>query len=198
MVKSIQKLGVTTCSMMKRKLLPLLGCLLLRGWSIAHGSETSAAHAGPAATNSFAIYLTAERVNPTLAGTNLAQVKLISPPVITDADIVAADFDVGLIRLRPECLKHLPQPSVKGTLFMAVVDGERLFVGAFWTGYSSFGPVADAEIQLEPLPRRDCLWVCWNDLVGGRGGKGWGGPWSDPHIKRCLGDLHKLGHVKTH
>ncbi len=157
----------------------------------------SLARQAQAVTNSFAIYLTAEQVNPDYASTNLGAVRLISPPVISDADILAADFSNGVIRLRPEAFKRLPEPSVQGTFFVTVVDGQRLFLGAFWTSYSSWGPVANATIGLDRVPGQDYLCLGWNDLAGGRGGPGWGGPWSDPRVKRCLGNLNKLGLVKT-
>jgi hypothetical protein len=150
-----------------------------------------------AVTNSFAIYLTAEGVDPTFAATNLAAVELLPPPVLSDADILAADFETGVIRLTPEALKRVPRPSVQGTLFVAVVDGERLFLGAFWTHFSSFGPVAPAMIQSDQVPGQDYLYVGWHDFAAGRGGVGWGGPWSDPRVQQCLGKLHKVGHVKT-
>ena len=182
---------------MQRKLLPLVGCLLLAGCSITHQRETSVTGANNIVTNSFAIYLTAEGVDPTFAATNLAQVKLVSPPVISDADILAADFEKGVIRLTPEALKRIPKASVQGTLFVAVVDGERLFLGAFWTPLSSFGPVAAAMIQSDQVPGQDYLFLGWHDFAAGRGGIGWGGPWSDLRVKQCLGKLHKVGHVKT-
>lgn len=181
---------------MQSSLLPFSVCLLLAGCSITHQSETSATRADHAVTNSFAIYLTTERVDPTFAATNLAEVKLLSLPVISDADIVAADFESGVLRLRPEALKRLPKASVHGTLFVAVVDGERLFLGAFWTSLSSFGPVAAAMIQSDQVLGQDYVFLGWHDFAA-RGGVGWGGPWSDPRIKQCLGKLHKLGHVKT-
>ena len=186
---------------MKRTLLPFLGCVLLAGCSTGHGPETSLSRWDYAskgqATNSFAIYLTAERINPASASTNLSQVRLTSPPVISEADIVTADFINGVIRLRPEAFKRLPEASVEGTFFVVAVDGERLFPGAFWTWRSSRGPVADATIQLDRVQGQDYLFLGWNDLAGGSGGSGWGGPWSDPRVKQCLQKLHKLGHVKT-
>ena len=182
---------------MKEKLLPFVVCCLLSGCSITHPSETSVTGAEHEATNSFALYLTAEGVDPAFAATNLAELKLVSPPVFSDADILAADFENGVIRLTPEALKRIPEASVQGNLFVAVVNGERLFLGAFWTSLSSFGPVAGAMIQSDQVAGQDYRFLGWYDFATKRGGVGWGGPWSDPRIKECLGKLHKLRHVKT-
>jgi hypothetical protein len=178
---------------MKRTLFSTLGCLLLAGCSTQLPS--AARGSGDHATNGFAIYLAAER--PALGFTNLAQIRLISPPVISDADLVAADLTNGVIRLRPEALKRLPEPPVQGTFFVVVADGERLFLGAFWTHLSSWGPVAKAMIIVDRAADQDYLYLEWYDPEGGRGGSGWGGPWSDLRVQRCLGRLHKFGYVKT-
>jgi hypothetical protein len=185
--------AVEPWAIMKRTLFSLLPCLLLAGCSTQLPPATRAS--GDPDANAFAIYLTAER--PALGSTNLAQIRLISPPVISDADLVAADLTNGVIRLRPEALKRLPEPSVQGTFFVVVADGERLFLGAFWTHLSSWGPVANAMIIADRAPGQDYLYLEWYDPARLGGGSGWGGPWSDQRLQRCLGKLHKFGYVKT-
>jgi hypothetical protein len=181
----------------------------MAGCSTRSGTEASLARAEYArrdqATNSFAIYLTAERVDPVSTSSNLSGVTLMSAPVISDGDIVAVDLTNGVMKLKPEVFKRLPASSVEGTFFVAVADGERLFLGAFWTMLSSWGPVANATIGLDRVPHQDYLFLGWYDPVRGRGGSGWwlgkeaapGDLWSDPRVKGCLEKLHKLGHVKT-
>jgi hypothetical protein len=185
--------ALVPCAIVNQTLFSLLGCLLVAG--CATKSPSPARDSGGHAPNPFAIYLTDER--PAFGSTNLAQIRLISPPVISDADIVAADLTNGVIRLRPEALKRLPEAPVAGTFFVVVAEGERVFLGALWTHLSSWGPVAKAMIITDRAPDQDYLYLEWYDPEGGRGGSGWGGPWSDPRVQRCLGRLHKFGHVNT-
>ena len=154
--------------------------------------------------HSFGIYLLARQVGPAVAATNLSALELTSSPVISDADIVAVDLANGLMKLTPEAFERLPASSVGGTLFVAVADGERLFLGVFCTTLSSLGPRANAMIGLDRVPGQDYLFLGWYDPIRGRGGSGWwlgkeeaaGDSWSDHRVKKCLESLHKLGHVK--
>ncbi len=65
------------------------------------------------------------------------ELPLASKPVISDQDIVAYDFSKHAMKLKPEALKHLPRPSVSGIPFVVVVNGERIYPGAFYTTASS-------------------------------------------------------------
>ena len=189
---------------MSRTLVVILGCLLLVGCRSGFGSKPSADAEAQHGTNSFGIYLLGEQVDTFCAVTNWARLQLASQPIISDADIVAIDLTNGLMKVKRDLIERLPAPSVLGTPFVAVADGERLFVAAFWTSVSSYGPIVNAMIGLDRVPGRDYLSLGWYDPVRGRGGCGWwlgkeeapGDPWSDPRIKKSLGCLHKLGYVK--
>ena len=194
---------------MKRTWLLIPGCAfwLLAGCRTGQDGEQSLLHlrnaSGGESTNSFGIYLTGARVDPAVASRDLSSVPLKSPPIISDADILAVDLTNGLMKPKREVFKRLPAPSVEGTQFLAVADGERIFLGAFWTHLSSSSPGVNATIGLDWLPGQNYLCLGWFDPKSGRGGSGlWlgkeespGDLWSDPRIKRCLGKLHKLGHV---
>jgi hypothetical protein len=115
--------------------------LLLAVTSLAASSKRS----------TFAIYL--------IAGSGDARVFAQEPgrwndlplarePIISDADIVAYDFSRHAMRLKPEALKRLPRPSVAGTPFVVVVNGERIYPGAFYTSVSSI-PCAEPVIVVD-------------------------------------------------
>ena len=65
------------------------------------------------------------------------ELPLSSTPIISDVDIVSYDFSKHSMRLRPEAIKRLPRPSVFGIPFVVVVNGDRIYPGAFYTGISS-------------------------------------------------------------
>jgi hypothetical protein len=62
---------------------------------------------------------------------------LAGMPIISEADILAYDFSKHAIRLKLEALRRLPRPPVAGTPFVVVVNGERIYPGAFYTSVSS-------------------------------------------------------------
>jgi len=117
--------------------------------------------AGVPKRSSFAIYLIADPVDARVLAKEpelWKKLPLAHEPVISDADILAYDFSKHAMRLKPEALKRLPQPSVAGTLFVVlkpealkrlpqpsvagtlfvvIVNGERIYPGAFYTSLSS-------------------------------------------------------------
>ena len=95
-------------------------------------------------TDTFGIYLTAEPVdarNLVDGSGDWLQVKLQPTPIISEADILAYDFKNHSLSLKPGALagvvKRLPSISVWGIPFIFVVDGERIYVGAFMSPVSS-------------------------------------------------------------
>jgi hypothetical protein len=108
----------------------LAALVLLTTLAIAAGSEQ----------DTFAIYLIAEPVDArTLARSPRLwkELALSNDPVISQADIISYDFSSHAMRLRIEAIKRLPRPSVSGTPFVVVVNGERIYQGAFYTSVSS-------------------------------------------------------------
>jgi hypothetical protein len=90
--------------------------------------------------SSFGIYLIAGPVDARAFAQQQGQWKnlpLAGAPIISEADILAYDFSKHAMRLRPEALKRLPRPPVAGTPFVVVVNGERIYPGAFYTIVSS-------------------------------------------------------------
>ena len=79
--------------------------------------------------------------------------RLIYPALISESDIVAVDLRSGLMTLKQAAYQRLPQPSTAMPQFVAVADGDRLFLGAFGTTLSS-GPGRDgqATIVVDTLP----------------------------------------------
>ena len=63
-------------------------------------------------------------------------------PLLTEKDIVFYDWQRQLIRLEPGAIKRLPRiwnpPVVFGVPFVVVADGQRIYLGAFWTTVSSY------------------------------------------------------------
>jgi hypothetical protein len=88
--------------------------------------------------DSVAIYLFAGPVDTrSIKQQEWKKLPLASEPIISEADILAYDFSKHALRLRPEALKRLPRPPVEGTPFVVVVNGERIYPGAFYTMLSS-------------------------------------------------------------
>jgi|SRR5208282_3085571 len=147
--------------------------------------------------HSFAIYLTASPVDARILGYykgDWSQVKLSPTPVITDADILTYDFTTHSMTLTLEAIGRIPRPSVSGTPFVVVADGEKIYLGAFTTSISSI-PTALPSIMV------DRRWLYTNQpaniLLIERGypndsfgvGKD---PRSDKRIKTVLAALNKL------
>lgn len=86
------------------------------------------------------IYLFAESHYPSVLERQPGRWKelsLASKPIFTDADIIAYDFAKHAMKLEPEALKRLPRPSPAGAPFVVVVNGERIYLGAFYSVVSS-------------------------------------------------------------
>lgn len=109
--------------------------LLVLGLSIA-----AACSATPPQQHAFAIYLASnldKRIIHRDTG-DWSEAKLSESAVISDADILSYDFTSHSMVLKPEALARIPRPPVAGTPFVVVVNGQRVYVGAFTTCLSSF------------------------------------------------------------
>jgi hypothetical protein len=58
-------------------------------------------------------------------------------PVISDKDIESYDWKTQTLLVDKAALWRIPSPSVWGAPFVVVVDGQPVYVGAFYTGASS-------------------------------------------------------------
>src|SRR6185312_8510123 len=117
-------------------------CLILSGCA-TQKPLTSAELSKPSKTNiesqiKFGIFLT---INPDLAirasKVDLARIQLASSPVISADDILSYDFSTHAMKLRGETLARIPNPPVHGLPFVVVANGQRIYLGAFWTDVSS-------------------------------------------------------------
>jgi hypothetical protein len=90
--------------------------------------------------DTIGIYLFAQSIEPRGLVRHPGRWKdlpLASKPIVTDADIIAYDISKHAMKLEPESLKRLPRPSASGISFVVVVNGERIYPGAFYSGISS-------------------------------------------------------------
>lgn len=147
--------------------------------------------------NTFALYLTAEPVDMRILayGTgDWSKVKLQAKPLISETDVVAYDFTNHWMTLKPDVFKRLPPPSIPGSPFVVIANGEKIYLGAFTTPDSSIPVFVPSIISMgrqwyTNLPP-DTLQI----------DRGYPGPrkLSDPdlrpddRIKRALAALHKL------
>lgn len=72
----------------------------------------------------------------------LEKVELATQPVFTDADIVAYHWTNHTFQLTEEAAKRVPSTQGVGTggkWFVVMANGQRCYLGAFWTPVSSLG-----------------------------------------------------------
>jgi hypothetical protein len=170
---------------------PILGVLILL---------TASAAATQSQQNTFAIYLLARSIDTRTLAQDQGQWKqlaLASVPVISDADIISYDFSNHAMRLGPEAIKRLPKPPVTGTPFVIVVNGERIYQGAFYTSLSSISYAQPVIVIDNPDPARrqgDVLLIeAGYPAKMARGAD----LRSDERIKTALSKLGKLGLLST-
>lgn len=78
-----------------------------------------------------------KRVAEYLRDSDPERIPLAEYKVISDDDIVDYDWPTHTIRLRHSIWFKLREPGVHGVPFVVVADGTPVYVGAFWTGFSS-------------------------------------------------------------
>lgn len=140
-------------------------------------------------TNSFGIYL----VTGNATG-DLSHIEVAETPVISDADIISYTYPNHLMILRDGVRERIGRPDSSGITFVVEANGERIYLGAFMSEFSSiprFVPciVVDEGMMNTNLPP--------NAL---RISRGYPGPRSlsdadprrDERIKNALAALHKL------
>jgi hypothetical protein len=115
---------------------------------------------GHSKQDTIGIYLFAEEHYPSVLDRQPGRWKelpLASKPIFTDADIIAYDFAKHAMKLESEALKRLPRPSAAGIPFVVVVNGERIYPGAFFNILSSLSCempviVIDRRVMDKSLP----------------------------------------------
>lgn len=148
--------------------------------------------------HSFGLYLIEESADSVRGvlhrGTgDWSHVTLKLPPVVSNADIQAYSFTNHLLTLTPEAFQRIRRlPSIPGTPFVAVADGERIYLGAFTTSSSSI-PLSVPSITVPSLDTNLPANSVWITL-------GYPGPYlntnadrrSDERIRKALEALRKL------
>lgn len=79
----------------------------------------------------------------------LDRIKLEDTPVITDRDMEYYNWSDHSFALSEEALSRIPRVTVSGLPFVVVVNGEKIYLGAFWTSISSVStdlPVIDVTM----------------------------------------------------
>ena len=116
--------------------------------------------------DTIGIYLFARSIDPRGLAQHPGRWKdlpLARKPIFTDADIIAYDFSKHAMKLEPEALKRLPRPPAEGTPFVVVVNGERIYPGAFYSNISSIScdlPVILVDRRgLDPTSPADILLI---------------------------------------
>ena len=131
----------------------------------------------------FALYLT----NSDEA--ELAKKELVNPPLLTEQDIVSYDWPKHALTLTGAAEKKLRKldVGVGGREFVTVADGQRCYVGAFWTSFSSLGHahpvvIVSSEGPVFPIERA----YPTAEFAQGEDPRG------DPRILRVLTAIGKL------
>jgi hypothetical protein len=160
------------------------------------GLAAAADDAPPVPRHSFAIDL-APNVNKRVVQQGVGEwwdTKPASPPVISDADLVAYDFTRHLMTLKPEAMARIPRPPVEGTPFVVAVDGQPVYPGAFATRSSSRSfAVPTITVDGRAMNTNQALDTLLIERAYPQPSFGVGpDPRSDPRIRGALAALRKL------
>jgi hypothetical protein len=144
----------------------------------------------------FAIYLVAEPVDGRITAYgkgDWSQLRLSASPLIAGDDIISYELSTHSMRLRRDALARIPRPPVRGTPFIVIAQGHRVYLGVFITIASSRSFAVPAIVvdryMLEPTQARDTLVIerAYPSTSVGLGPD----PRSDERIKTALTALHK-------
>ena len=78
-----------------------------------------------------------DRVIAYLYRSKPSEIPLAEHPIISEDDLLSYDWNTHAVQLRHTIWHRIPQPGVHGVPFVVVADGVPLYVGAFWTSFSS-------------------------------------------------------------
>ncbi len=96
-----------------------------------------------AAQPSLAVYRVPGMLGDTRP-TPLDELRLSALPLLTDSDLVWYDWSVHEFQVSEDAGRRLPLQDVLAPAFVLVVDGVRIYAGAFCTGFSSYSCSAPA------------------------------------------------------
>jgi len=166
-------------------------------------------------TPSFAIYLLDHPDNYGEPGSRVygqrevSEFALESTPLISDADILSYDLRQHSMKLTKEALARIPRtPSLHGLPFVIVANGERIYLGIFNRGISSFAsgcptilvdrkavyfvPYKEGQNPLPEAQTDDILVIDRGYPQSHFTHIAEPDPRSDPRIVKTLTELHKL------
>ena len=179
----------------------MVGCSSppLSGPNLAHGTKAVVRSKPRPEGHSFGIYLVtgpSERSSDS-GREDLSILRLADSPIISDAAIIAYHWSAHSITVTTNALRNLPEPSVFGTPFVVVADGQRIYQGVFTTPYSSITMYGGATIRVWPFSRTDNPLQIGFDPWQAVGGPpvhfvALAEPRNDPRIERALAALQKL------
>ena len=127
--------------------------------------------------------------------TDLEKVELRDYQLLTEKHIVSYDWDTHTITLTKEGIQRIPASSligVRGRSFVIVADGERCYLGAFWSSFSSIScPVPVINILKPGAPIESGTIQIERAYPTARFGTG-ADPRFDERIKKVLEETGKL------
>ncbi|NSW91749.1 MAG: hypothetical protein HPY74_13955 [Firmicutes bacterium] len=85
----------------------------------------------------FAIYLVKDADTKVAVEKGINNLELEDTPIITEKDIKSYNWSEHSFETSEDVLNRIPSVPVNGIPFVVVVDGERIYIGAFWTSLSS-------------------------------------------------------------
>jgi hypothetical protein len=119
----------------------------------------------------------------------LADLALVEEPVISGADILSYDFATHSFLVRRSALLRLPDPPVWHKPFVLIADGQRIYLGAFSTMFSSYS----SSVPTILVDFRDFTNELTIDQAYPAPGFAAGtDPRSDERVRAALTGLHKL------
>jgi hypothetical protein len=65
------------------------------------------------------------------------EIPLAEFPIVSEEDLVSYDWETHTLELRDRIWFTIRQPSMHGLPFVVVVDSKPIYVGAFWSNFSS-------------------------------------------------------------
>jgi hypothetical protein len=157
--------------------------------------EIAPVHADTEAQTKFGIFLMMnQNLDARSSMVDIAHVQLAPSPVISAADVISYDFSNHSMKLRPDALARIPSVPVQGLPFVVVANGQRIYLGTFFTEISSMSseiPTIAVNKQIVAKDQPKDVLVIDRGYPTDSFGKG-PDPRGDPRIKSALAALNKL------
>jgi len=130
----------------------------------------------------------------------LERIKLENYPLLTEKHIISYDWDTHTITLTKKGIQKIPYSSkigIRGRSFVIVADGERCYLGAFWSSFSSIScPVPVINILRPDAPIESGRIQIERAYPSAQFGSGFD-PRADERIRKVLKETGKLKYSKS-